>query len=132
MMNQLTEMQARFVEDYIQSGSARGAALRAGYSPSTASNAYKLVLGIPSVQAAIQKLQDETREEVQRRICVLAAEAVEELGRIVKDKDAPATAKARAADSLLDRAGYVRTPVKEPEPGDELAEFLRSVGMSVN
>jgi len=127
-MTVLTAKQRAFAENYVLSGNARQAALDAGYSASVAKSATREVLGSSAVQEEVSKIQKALREEVAQRLAALSVKAVKRLGEIIDDKDAPATAAARACDSVLDRAGHHRKALGDtPEKGTELQRFLDSL-----
>jgi len=127
-METLTTKQRAFAENYVLSGNAKQAALDAGYSASVAKSATREVLGSSAVQQEVSNIQKALREEVAQRLAALSVKAVNRLEKIIDDEDAPATAAARACDSVLDRAGHLRrAAIDTTEKGDELQRFLDSL-----
>ena len=125
----LTTKQETFARAYVASGSARGAALEAGYSQSVADNATREVLGSTAVSKRVSELREETRKQVALSLAGAAQRAVRCLVEIVEDADSPATARVAAANSLLDRSGFERgLELGEDAHSDEFESFLRSVG----
>lgn len=61
----LTELQARFVEEYLHDGNATQAARRAGYSAKSSSQLGTRALGRPEVQAALAVRRGELAEEIE-------------------------------------------------------------------
>ena len=60
MENKLTPKQLLFINEYLVSLNATDAALKAGYSPKTASKIGSENLGKPEIKFAIQKAQEKT------------------------------------------------------------------------
>jgi len=128
-MPTLTEKQKKFAAAYVLSGSARGAALEAGYADSVADNAYREVLGSDAVKETISKLQEEAKEETIKALAASSRRAVAVLVEIVENEKAPASARVRACVELLDRAGFAVADAearKPPKPGEDSLDGLLS------
>lgn len=75
----LTEMQSRFVEEYIKDSSTiQSAAIRAGYSISTASSAGSKLMSDPRVR----KLLQEASKQAFKTVGVTAEKVIQELWKI--------------------------------------------------
>lgn len=113
-MSKLTTKQRKFCDEYIKSGNAKDAAIKAGYSPKTAYSIGNENLNKPELKAYI----DERLRELSNHKILSAAEVLEYLSRVVAGKeteyvatskgifpDVPVSAKDRisAAKELLKR-----------------------------
>jgi phage terminase small subunit len=77
-MTELTEMQRRFVDEYLVDLNATQAAIRAGYSPKTASEQSSRLMSNKKIKAAVE----EARAELSRRTGVNQERVIRELARV--------------------------------------------------
>lgn len=105
----LTKKQARFVDEYVKDYNATQAAIRAGYSERTASTSGYRNTNNDEIVKAIEKKQDEIREQLQRQFSSDAVEARKIMFDIMRDDEAPDNVRLSAAKDFLDRAGYKPT-----------------------
>ena len=120
-MDGLTELQLKFVEEYVRDGcrNARQAALLAGYSKETADNAHRDILGSIPVKAAVDEAADVIRRTFMHRLTVEAGpRAVATLLAVLNDNTASPSARLAAARDVLDRIGVGRidTSTKTQQP----------------
>jgi len=115
----LTELQQRFVEEYIANNfkNAKDAALKAGASYETAKNAYINFLGSPSVVEAIEEVRELLRVASRDRLLGVAGEGIDALREVLGDKDAPAAAKVSAAKAAIEMSG-IGAPKEISTSGD--------------
>lgn len=103
----LTEKQSAFVQAFVRIGcghaDASRAAEAAGYAKGGEADAARRLLQMTHVRAAI-------RREQAGKLSTLANEAIDVLGAIMRDGDAPAKVRVECAKAVLDRAGFA--PVK--------------------
>lgn len=92
----MTPKQARFVEEYLFDLNATQAAIRAGYSVKTARSVGAENLTKPDIQAAIQALQANRSARVE----LTTDFVVQELIKIIKDRDTPSGARVSALVAL--------------------------------
>ena len=78
----LKDQERRFCEEYLVDLNAKRAALRAGYAPGTANNAYRWVRTRNPVKPRVRAEIDRMMEERARRIGVDADQVVQALARI--------------------------------------------------
>lgn len=114
----LTEMQGRFVEEYIANGfrDAKGAALRAGASEQTSKDAYRNFLGSAPVKRAVEEAKRAYQEECRNELLGSAKVGILALRNVIADESAPHTAKVAAAKSLIELAG-VGAPQRVEQTG---------------
>lgn len=105
----MTQQQKRFVDYYIETGDAKGAALRAGYSLSYAYHVYR--------QPGVQAYMAQRRAEVDAARIAPADEVAATLTNIIRT-DRSNDARIAAAEALARRMGYFRST-------DELRSALR-------
>lgn len=102
----LTDMQMKFVDEYILDGNVMQSALRAGYSKNYAkSNSYKLLDNV-GIKEEIARRQKEKEAYLRQRFAFDAEVARDVLFQLMKDEETPHTVRLSAAKDLLDRAGY--------------------------
>lgn len=101
-MNQLSPRQAAFVTEYLKSDNATQAAIRAGYGAANADVTAARLLKRRPVREAIEDAKADLfalfRQESYQSLRTLVA--------LRDDPDAPDSVRLRAAQDLLDRAGY--------------------------
>ena len=117
----LTEEQRRFVEEYIANGfkDAKNCALRAGYAESVAVNAYREVLGSPTVRKAIDEAKEIFTKAARDRISGHANDAIDALVESLQSNFATsAGAKVSAAKALLEMAG-IGQPIRVEHTGKD-------------
>ena len=85
MPNNLTDKQARFIEEYLVDLNATQAAIRAGYSQDTARSIGCENLAKPDIQEAIAIRQKQIRESLDLRREFIIAEAYEQI-RLAKNE----------------------------------------------
>lgn len=90
---------------------------------------------LPREEIDPSELADQTRLHTALKLLRLVPRAVTTLEQVMDDADAPAGVRAKAAESLLDRAGY-RTGIDihisgevEVNPSDLIAERLAKLGV---
>lgn len=105
----LTNKQSRFVDEYVKDYNATQAAIRAGYSERTASTSGYRNTNNDEIVEAIEKKQNEVREQLQRQFSSDAVVARKIMFDIMKSDDAPDHVRLSAAKDFLDRAGYKPT-----------------------
>ena len=110
MERKLTPKQQRFVEEYLIDLNATQAAIRAGYSPQTASEQSARLLGNVSVKSAI----DRALAERSRRTGINAALVLEELALL---------ARADMADCVNPDGSVKSLHVMSPEARRAIAEY---------
>ena len=111
-MTQLSPRQAKFVTEYLKSDNATQAAVRAGYGAANADVTAARLLNRRLVREAIEAAKNDI-------FTLFRQEAYESLRTLVAlrdDLNAPASVRLRAAQDLLDRAGY-RAPKKIEHSG---------------
>ncbi len=110
----LTGRQARFVDEYTTGMSATAAAIRAGYSPASASSQGYQLLQNPRVMDAIRTKQAEVRE----RIDVTRDMVIQEYARLAftenYERPIGAGAKRAALADLVELLGLNVPGAKEP------------------
>lgn len=102
----MTEQQEKFAIEYATSGNATQAALKAGYSKSTAESQCSRLLGIVEVQEKIAEIKTQQAQALRERMAREATTAFNVLTSIMKDKEAKDADKIKCAIDVLDRAGY--------------------------
>ena len=99
----LTAKRVEFVRQFVALGcsgqDAHRAAEAAGYAPASVWTVARDLLQTPAIRAAI-------RREQSGKLATLANEAIEVVGAIMRDEDAPAKVRLEAAKCVLDRAGF--------------------------
>jgi len=104
-MTQLSPRQARFVTEYLKSDNATQAAIAAGYGAANADVTAARLLQRRQVREALDTAKGDLfalfRQEAYANLKTLVA--------IRDDPEAPASVRLRAAQDLLDRAGYKPT-----------------------
>jgi phage terminase small subunit len=104
----LTDMQQRFVEEYVRGGfrNARQAAIDAGYAGSVADNAHREILGSATVRLAVDSAKESAKRVLQDKLAGHADEAIDALVEtMAMNSPNTAGAKVAAAKSLLELAG---------------------------
>lgn len=101
----MTELQRRFIAEYMVDGNARQAAIRAGYSPRSADQTAQALLHKPKY-SAVQEAVARARAERDRRCGVSADRIMTELARI---------AFCDTADVIDFESGGVRQDASEDE-----------------
>lgn len=94
--NKLTLKQQRFADEYIISGNATEASIKAGYSAKTATETGYENLRKPH----IKKYIEERTESIRSSNILTAAERMEILSKIALDKEARENDKIKAIDTL--------------------------------
>ena len=97
------------MDEYVKDYNATQAAIRAGYSERTASTSGYRNTNNDEIVKAIEKKQDEIREQLQRQFSSDAVEARKIMFDIMRDDEAPDNVRLSAAKDFLDRAGYKPT-----------------------
>lgn len=120
----LTRRQAAFAREYVASGGeGERSAVAAGYAPGAArSEAYRL-LRLSHVREAIRG------EQMRRLGGPLVSLALATLDGVMRDTGAPASARVRAAEVALDRAGIV-APAAPPSADDLRAKRPEEMTLS--
>lgn len=83
MTKKLTEMQRRFVDEYIITGNATKAAIKAGYAKKTAGGNADRLLKRPQVAAYLKQ----QREKISSEKIASAQEVLEYLSRVMKGEE---------------------------------------------
>jgi hypothetical protein len=96
----LTDLQAAFVANYVETGDAHQSALLAGYSSSVARTAGTDILRLPHVAQAVALA-------VQRRLAASAPMALAVIEELSSNADISPKVRLDASKALLDRAGFV-------------------------
>ena len=105
----LTELQSRFVDEYVIDGNVFQAALRAGYSETYAkANSYKLLDNV-GIKEKIKEKEKEKEEYLRQRFAFDAEVARDVMFQLMNDDDTPENVRLSAAKDFLDRAGYKPT-----------------------
>lgn len=105
-MSKLTDLQERFVEEYLKDSNASQAAIRAGYSEKTAyQSGYRNMKNVEVVNR-LNERRKEIEEQLRQQFSMDAVEARKIMFHIMKSKDAPEHVRLAAAKDFLDRAGY--------------------------
>ena len=106
-MEKLTEMQERFVEEFLRNGGdAANAARVAGYSEYTSRNAYREVMGSATVRTELDSRLEELRHEAMSVLGANIRKVVDELLRMGLDPETPSSVRERCLRTALDRAGF--------------------------
>lgn len=101
-MNQLSPRQAAFVTEYLKSGNATQAAIRAGYGSANADVTAARLLKRRLVREAIEQAKEDL-------FALFRQEAYQSLRTLITlrdDPDTPASVRLRASQDLLDRGGW--------------------------
>ena len=123
--SKLNERQAVFVEAYVESMNAYQSAIKAGYSESTAKNAYRALLESATVCAAIEKRLGEIEKQgdwTVRRSIPVALTTLVDVAQHCKD----GKARVNASREILDRTKLIRREGKEVNHGLS-AEVLQEI-----
>lgn len=91
MAKELTQRQQRFVDEFIISGNATQAAIKAGYSKKTAKQMGTENLAKPAIKAAI----DRRNEEIQSSKTADMTEVMEYLTSVMRGKETESVATAK-------------------------------------
>ncbi len=121
----LSKKERAFVSALVEGGEPTAAALKSGYAESDAATAGWEMMHARRIAAAIDI-------EIKRALVAGAAVASRFLVKTVKDETAPAGVRVQAANSLLDRAGYVAPRQDAPRDGsrpltDQSIDELRTL-----
>lgn len=119
-MDNLTEKQRNFVEEYIKDYNATQAAKRAGYSERTAHNSGYRNVNNDEIKLAIKKRQEEMRSLLQQQFASDAIVARKIMYNLMNDKDVPEQVRLSAAKDFLDRSGYKPVDKVEQSGGIEI------------
>lgn len=96
----LTDLQERLARGLVEDGlTPRAAALQAGYSPQSSEQSWARLLASPRFSTYVELL-------TRRLLSSAAPLAVNTLITVLADPDAHTQARVRAAEVLLDRAGF--------------------------
>ncbi|MCY0900242.1 MAG: terminase small subunit [Firmicutes bacterium] len=101
-MTNLTPRQQKFVQEFLRTGNATQSAITAGYGSANADVTAARLLKRPLIQSAL----DAAKKDLHALFMAEAYDSLRTLVAIRDDPDAPASARLRAAQDLLDRAGY--------------------------
>ena len=104
-MTNVTPRQQQFVQEYLRTGNATQSAVAAGYGSANADVTAARLLKRPLIQCAL----DAAKKDLHALFMAEAYDSLRTLVAIRDDPDAPASARLRAAQDLLDRAGYKPT-----------------------
>jgi phage terminase small subunit len=96
----LTDLQAAFVANYVETGDSHKAALQAGYAPATARTAGTEILRVPHVAQAVARA-------VAQRLAMSAPMALAVIEELSSNADISPKVRLDASKALLDRAGFV-------------------------
>lgn len=112
-MENLTELQKKFIEEYLKDGNATQAAIRAGYSEKTAYRSGYRNVKNGQIQEELRKRRNEIRDQLQQQFTSDAVVARKVLYDIMNDEEANEHARLKAATDFLDRAGFKPTEKME-------------------
>ena len=119
-MKALTQQQKTFADEFIKRrckhGSAKEAAIEAGYSEKTAASIAYNLLQREDVREYIQKRRNSLADELREEFLFDAIEAREVMNKILKSESAENRDRLKAAIDFLDRAGFRTT---KPIEGDK-------------
>ena len=101
-MTNLTPRQQKFVQEFLRTGNATQSAITAGYGSANADVTAARLLKRPLIQSAM----DAAKKDLHALFMAEAYDSLRTLVAIRDDPDSPASARLRAAQDLLDRAGY--------------------------
>jgi phage terminase small subunit len=104
-MTNVTPRQQQFVQEYLRTGNATQSAITAGYGAPNADVTAARLLKRPLIQSAMEA----AKKDLHALFMAEAYNSLRTLVAIRDDPDAPASARLRAAQDLLDRAGYKPT-----------------------
>ena len=104
----LTELQQKFIDEYMKTGNARKSALIAGYTEASADNASVNILGSTVVKAEITLRCGMLREKYVHQLNIMGQQAVKAELDVLKDGKAKTRDKLSAAQDILDRIGVIR------------------------
>ena len=105
---ELTEMQRKFAELYVETGNATHSAIGAGYSRDTASSQGSRMLNNVKVKKYIAKLRQEEGEEWDMELELV----IEELVKIIQNPKTKEHNKLEAIDKLATLKGWKKQEVK--------------------
>ncbi|MCW4050514.1 MAG: terminase small subunit [Candidatus Bathyarchaeota archaeon] len=103
----LTELQQKFIDEYMKTGNARKSAIVAGYTETSADNASVNILGSAVVKAEIKLRLGMLREKYVHQLNIMGQQAVKAELDVLKDEGAKSRDKLSAARDILDRIGVV-------------------------
>lgn len=112
-MNKLTYKQRKFVMEYLVDMNATKAAIRAGYSEHTARQIGQRLLTNVVIKHDIEHEIYILNQKQHKRLFLIAEKAIDALLNVLENGNP--SAKVSAANSLLDRAGYVFSSEKAAE-----------------
>lgn len=116
----MTQQQKTFADEFIKRrckhGSAKEAAIEAGYSEKTAASIAYNLLQREDVREYIQKRRNSLADELREEFLFDAIEAREVMNKILKSESAENRDRLKAAIDFLDRAGFRTT---KPIEGDK-------------
>ena len=99
----LTNLQERFLEEYLKDRNGKQAALRAGYSPKTAGSMAVKNLQLPVIAS---KLKEISTRAIQRSE-VDASFVIRELKRVAEQEDVAQSTKVRALELIAKHLGML-------------------------
>jgi phage terminase small subunit len=124
-MQELTDKQKSFVENYVLTLNATDAAKKAGYSEKTAYSIGSENLTKPEIKKAIKEHLDALQDEQRKRFIKGSSRAIDALLDVLENGGS--LARVQAANSLLDRAGHkpvdqIRADVTNHDAISEITE----------
>lgn len=99
----LTDKQQLFVAEYLKDRDATAAALRAGYSPTSATVRASTLLAHPQVRSIVNK----HTEKIKQRSEVTAEFVIRELMQVASQEDVAQSTKVRALELLAKHLGML-------------------------
>ena len=107
-MREATRQQKLFIDEYLRlrKSNATQAAIRAGYSPKSASAQASQLLKNPKVMEYLEDREKTIIQELQEEFIFDAIEARKVMYEIMKKEDAEDRDKINVAKDFLDRAGF--------------------------
>lgn len=84
---ELTEMQKRFVQEFVKDFNATQAAIRAGYSPASAKFYASKLQNDPRIKKAISELTDATQTIAQAKLNINVERVLRELSKVAFSDD---------------------------------------------
>lgn len=99
----LTDKQQIFVAEYLKDRNGPAAAVRAGYSKTSASVQASTMLALPEVRELVNK----HTENIRRRSEVTAEFVIEELAKVASQEDVAQSTKVRALELLAKHLGML-------------------------
>lgn len=127
----LTQQQKTFADEFIKRrckhGSAKEAAIEAGYSEKTAASIAYNLLQREDVRNYIQERKNKLADELREEFLFDAIEARQVMNKILKSENARNRDRIAAAIDFLDRAGFKSTEKLEVSGEDDALDKLAGI-----